>query len=142
MGVRVEYYQNNHKIVVAQLTSATIMLLLALRKQCYWGSYRHSLSISLAGRGFAQAAGPRAESSDSAFVIGKPVTRRTFPSNVIACQWRESRDRAQLSRPGSRRRDSEEQGDFFGYRNAQESYCINLKFRGQIGNKLAFSNRL
>jgi hypothetical protein len=56
----------------------------------------HSLSISPAGRGFA--AGPRAESLDSAFIICKlasePVRRRAFPSDVIA--WREFRDRVQL----------------------------------------------
>jgi hypothetical protein len=69
----------------------------------------HSLSISPAGRGFA--AGPRAESLDSAFIICKlasePVRRRAFPSDVIA--WREFRDRVQLS--WSLRR--EERGDLF-----------------------------
>jgi hypothetical protein len=44
------------------------------------------------GRGFA--AGPRAESSDSAFIFHPKGVTRAFPSNVIA--WRESRDRAQL----------------------------------------------
>jgi hypothetical protein len=71
---------------------------------------RHSLSIFPAGRGFAAArAGPRAESLDSAFIIGKPVTRRAqaFPSNLNVIAWRESRDRAQLSRS------REEQGDLF-----------------------------
>jgi hypothetical protein len=66
---------------------------------------RHSLSISPVGRGFA--AGPRAESSepDSAFIFQPKGVTRAFPSNVIA--WRESCDRAQLSRS------REEQGELF-----------------------------
>jgi hypothetical protein len=45
-------------------------------------SLRRSLSISPAGRRGGFAAGPRAESLDSAYTIGKPVTTRAFPSNV------------------------------------------------------------
>ena len=67
------------------------------------GGDRRSLSISPAGRSFA--AGPRAESSDSAFIFHPKGVTRAFPSNVIA--WRESRDRAQLSRS------REEQGEMF-----------------------------
>jgi hypothetical protein len=63
----------------------------------------HSLSISPAGRGFA--AGPWAQPSDSAFIFQPEGVTRAFPSNVIA--WRESRNRAQLSRS------REEQGDLF-----------------------------
>ncbi len=61
------------------------------------------ISPAAQARGFA--AGPRAESSDSAFIFQPKVVTRAFPSNVIA--WRESRDRAQLSRS------REEQEDLF-----------------------------
>jgi hypothetical protein len=68
------------------------------------GSSHGSLSMnSPAGRVFA-AGGPNPRNQP----LYKPVARRAFkfPSNVVAaCQWRESRDRAQLSRPREERAD-------------------------------------